>query len=712
MKKLCLIALILTLLLFASIHSQLNNAQTMISTIIVKSVATKGFELAIPADYIQQDRLTVTPSNGFGSGPVAVSGNTAVIYSGVGFYLYVRAGNVWSQQALLVPSDGASVPSLFPTVGIEGDTIVIGGSGATVNSNLNQGAAYVFVRNGTTWTEQQRLTASDGAAGNRFGCSVAISGESIIVGANGATVNGNSGQGASYVFVRSGSSWSQQTKLIADDGGANNNFGLRVAINGDSAVVTRGYRTSAAIVNPAAYVFVRNGPTWSQQQKLSVCEPSGNGGIQCDFGTSISIDGDNLAVGNFFLNVGNNNAQGGVYVFTRSGTSWSQQQRLTANDGGTDGLFGSAVSIENDTLLVSARADLGVPGSAYIFNRTGAVWSQQQKLQVNVTRDSFGQYASMSGNTLLIASPVDNGTPGNFVGAVYVFTDGSVAPTIRSPFDFDGDSKTDISIFRPTGANGAEWWWSRSSDGGNGAVTFGAGTDAIVPGDYTGDGKADIAVWRPSNGNWFVLRSEDSSFFAFPFGTSGDVPVPADFDGDAKTDAAVFRPSDVTWYISRSSGGTTIAAFGLAGDKPVPADYDGDGKADIAIFRPNGTSGAEWWLQRSTNSTVFAAQFGAATDKAVVGDYTGDSKSDIAIWRPADGNWYVLRSEDQSYYAFPFGTNGDLPTPGDFDGDGKIDAAVFRPSNSTWYAQRSTAGTLIQQFGASGDLPVPNAYVR
>ena len=216
----------------------------MISTIIVKSVDTKGFELAIPADYIQQDRLTVTPSNGFGSGPVAVSGNTAVIYSGVGFYLYVRAGNVWSQQALLVPSDGASVPSLFPTVGIEGDTIVIGGSGATVNSNLNQGAAYVFVRNGTTWTEQQRLTASDGAAGNRFGCSVAISGESIIVGANGATVNGNSGQGASYVFVRSGSSWSQQTKLIADDGGANNNCGLRVAINGDSAVETRVYRTS------------------------------------------------------------------------------------------------------------------------------------------------------------------------------------------------------------------------------------------------------------------------------------------------------------------------------------------------------------------------------------------------------------------------------------------------------------------------------------
>jgi len=276
-------------------------------------------------------------------------------------------------------------------------------------------------------------------------------------------------------------------------------------------------------------------------------------------------------------------------------------------------------------------------------------------------------------------------------------------------FDFDGDSKTDLSIFRP---GPGEWWWNKSSNGGNAALQFGMATDVPVPVDFTGDGKTDVAFWRPSTGQWFVLRSEDFSFYAFPFGAAGDVPVPADYDGDGKADAAVFRESTLTWYINKSSGGTDIVGFGAAGDKPVNADYDGDGKADIAIFRPNGGSGSEWWVRRSSNASVFALQFGIATDRAVPGDYTGDGKADIAFWRPSTGAWNILRSDDFSYYAFPFGTTGDVPSPGDYDGDGKLDAAVFRPLNSTWYVNRSTAGTLIQQFGIAGDVPLPSAFVR
>ena len=281
----------------------------------------------------------------------------------------------------------------------------------------------------------------------------------------------------------------------------------------------------------------------------------------------------------------------------------------------------------------------------------------------------------------------------------------------RAPFDFDGDNKTDIGIFRPNGANGAEWWIQRSTNNATGAATFGNSTDKIVPADYTGDGKADIAVFRPSNGNWFVLRSEDNSFYAFPFGTGTDVPVPADYDGDGKADAAVYRPTGNTWFINKSSGGTDIRTFGTTGDIPVVGNYDGDNKADIAIFRPNGANGAEWWIQRSSNNTVFALIFGNNTDKPVQGDYTGDGKTDIAIFRPSNGNWFVLRSEDFSFYSFPFGLGTDVPTPGDYDGDGKFDAAVFRPSSTTWFVNRSTAGTLIQQFGAAGDNPIPNAYV-
>ena len=279
----------------------------------------------------------------------------------------------------------------------------------------------------------------------------------------------------------------------------------------------------------------------------------------------------------------------------------------------------------------------------------------------------------------------------------------AIAPR-RSPFDFDGDGKTDLSIFRPAVG---EWWYLRSSDGGNGAVQFGSSTDKIVPADFTGDGKTDIALFRPSTNEWFVLRSEDSSFYSFPFGTSGDIPAPADYDGDGKADAAVFRPSTQTWFILRSSGGVTIQQFGAAGDLPVVADYDGDGKADLAIYRP---SSGQWWLLRSAAGIV-VYQFGNSADKPVQGDYTGDGKTDVAIFRPSTNEWLVLRSENSSFYSFPFGAAGDVPSPGDYDGDGKFDATVFRPSTQTWFVQRTSSGTLIQTFGQGGDQSVPNAFV-
>jgi cytochrome c peroxidase len=283
-----------------------------------------------------------------------------------------------------------------------------------------------------------------------------------------------------------------------------------------------------------------------------------------------------------------------------------------------------------------------------------------------------------------------------------IFGESSVSNA--APFDFDGDSKTDIAIFRPSGG---EWWVNRSGNGSTFVAQFGASTDKIVPADYTGDGKADIAVWRPSDGNWFVLRSEDFSFYAFPFGTTGDIPAPADYDADGKADAAVFRPSNGVWFIFGSSGPTRIEQFGSPGDVPVAADYDGDNKADLAIYRP---AVGQWWVNRST-AGVLAVTFGTSTDEPTQGDFTGDGKADVAFWRPSNGVWYVLRSEDLSFYGFPFGTNGDIPAPGDYDGDGKFDATVFRPSNAVWFSQRTTAGTLIQQFGSTGDLPVANAFV-
>lgn len=311
-----------------------------------------------------------------------------------------------------------------------------------------------------------------------------------------------------------------------------------------------------------------------------------------------------------------------------------------------------------------------------------------------VGRSFFGRW--------YVTDPAASG--GVAVSQVFRFTVfGEATSVTRGYIDFDGDSKTDVSIFRPS--NG-EWWYARSSDGVDRAFQFGNGSDSVVPADFTGDGKTDIAVFRPSSGEWFVMRSEDASFYSFPFGTAGDIPAPADFDADGKADAAVFRPSTGTWFVQRSSdGGTTIENFGASGDIPQVGDFDGDGRADLAVFRP---SNGEWWLKRSSLG-VIAATFGVSTDRPVAGDYTGDGKADIAFWRPTSGEWFILRSEDFSYFSTPFGLSTDTPVPGDYDGDGRWDTAVFRSASATWYAQRSTAGLMITNFGAATDLPVASA---
>ncbi|MEZ5424677.1 MAG: VCBS repeat-containing protein [Pyrinomonadaceae bacterium] len=271
-------------------------------------------------------------------------------------------------------------------------------------------------------------------------------------------------------------------------------------------------------------------------------------------------------------------------------------------------------------------------------------------------------------------------------------------------FDFDGDCFADLSIFRP---GPGEWWYLRSSDGGNNAFQFGSGTDTPVPADYTGDGIADIAFWRPSTGEWFILRSEDSSFFSFPFGAAGDTPAPGDYDGDGKADPTVFRSTAGLWFINRSSDGNSdIVPFGTGGDRPVPADYDGDGRTDVAIFRP---ANGQWWLNRSTVG-VIVQNFGTDSDRTVQGDYTGDGRADVAFWRPSTGEWFILRSEDFSFFSFPFGAVGDVPAAGDYDADGRVDAAVFRPAESTWYINGSSSGVQIIGFGQNGDVPLPSVY--
>lgn len=284
------------------------------------------------------------------------------------------------------------------------------------------------------------------------------------------------------------------------------------------------------------------------------------------------------------------------------------------------------------------------------------------------------------------------------VSQVFQFTVFGTASVNDARVDFDGDGKTDVSVFRP--ADGT-WYISNSSNNSVGVSNFGISTDIPTPADFDGDNKTDVAVFR--SGNWYILGST-AGFSSIAFGSAGDIPQAGDFDGDGKADAAVFRPSNGVWYILRSRDGFTAVSFGQNGDVPVSSDYDGDGKIDVAVYR-----GGNWFIFGST-SGFRSIGFGIASDKPVIGDYDGDGKADAAVYRPSAGSWYYLRSSDNSFAGVSFGISTDKPAPGDYDGDGKADLAVFRSGN--WYILQSSNGAFrAQSWGISTDIPAPSVVV-
>jgi hypothetical protein len=278
-----------------------------------------------------------------------------------------------------------------------------------------------------------------------------------------------------------------------------------------------------------------------------------------------------------------------------------------------------------------------------------------------------------------------------------------VAAPNNSRADFDGDGKSDFSVFRASDDN----WYTFGSTSGVQITNFGLSADTPVPGDYDNDGKADIAIFRESVGQWVVLRSSDSTASFLTFGMPGDKPVAGDYDGDGKTDQAIYRPSSGLWAVFKSTDNTTLlASWGSSTDVPVPGDYDGDTKTDFAVFRP---STGDWLLFRST-AGVLIANWGVATDKLVPADYDGDNKDDLAVYRPSAGQWLIFKSSTNTMADIvTWGNATDVPVPGDYDGDGRDDVAVFR--NGSWFVFQSTGGPLIATWGTTGDTPIPAKYI-
>ena len=306
---------------------------------------------------------------------------------------------------------------------------------------------------------------------------------------------------------------------------------------------------------------------------------------------------------------------------------------------------------------------------------------------------------------------------------------GGPVVNVQHVIDFNGDGKTDFSVIRNTGggANGQSTWFNLINGGGSGQAAFGIASDFFVPADYDGDSKTDLAVWRSGvagAATWYVLQSSNFAVRAEPFGQTGDDPtVVGDYNGDGKDDLAVYREgatagAQSVWYYRTSPGGAvSVVPWGINGDFPAPGDYDGDGKNDFSVQRDGGGGQAVFITYLTGTGTTTYTAFGSPTDMIVPGDYDGDGKTDYATVRASGGQlvWFYLPSSGGSYVTTIFGSSTtDLPVPGDYNGDGKTDQAIWRDGTPAqfWVNNSGGGGISVVNWGTTGDYPAANSNVH
>jgi hypothetical protein len=441
--------------------------------VVASGSASEPIPLAVGENLIQVDVATEDDSLGTGSYRIMVRRQTE---------------SEFAQQAYLKASTRSIGDQFGNSLALSGDTLAVGvhnedseaiGIDGNENDNSqynNSGAVYIFTRSGTQWSRQAYIKASNTGKDDHFGISVALSGDTLAVGAyaedseaigiDGDQTNNNSlNSGAVYVYTRSGTQWSQQAYLKASNTGSGDNFGYSVALAGDTLAVGAYAEDSNATGvggdqgndnasnSGAVYVYTRSGTQWSQQAYIK----GSNTGSGDNFGYSVALAGDTLAVGANLEDSnatgvggdqGNDNApnSGAVYVYTRNGTLWSQQAYIKASNAEAGDFFGWSLSLSGDTLAVGAVGEASSTGSdqndnsqtragaVYVLTRGGVTWSQQAYIKAPSTgEDDFGWYLALSGDNLAVGAPredsistgingnPDNDLPDNNSGAVYLF---------------------------------------------------------------------------------------------------------------------------------------------------------------------------------------------------------------------------------------------------------------------------------------------------
>ena len=332
-------------------------------------------------------------------------------------YFSLFSTSIQNETQILLASDGDTDDIFGNAASLSGDFAVIGASKDDDNG-LDSGSAYIFHYNGTNWVEQQKLTASDGAEGDWFGYQGSISGNNVIVGAVGDDDDGN-WSGSAYIYHYNGVDWIEQQKLTASDAGVDDYFGCHVSISGNYAAVGAYGDSVYGTESGSVYIFYFNGTTWVEQQKLIPAD----GAAGDKFGITLAINNDNVIVGAYAD--GDGSHIGSAYIFHFDGTTWTEQQKLTASNPDAGDLYGIGVSIYGNHAIVGALGDDDIAssaGTAYIYSYDGSIWNEQQKIYASdgAASDWFGYTAAITDNYALVGAIYDDDN-GSSSGSAYIY---------------------------------------------------------------------------------------------------------------------------------------------------------------------------------------------------------------------------------------------------------------------------------------------------
>ena len=626
---------------------------------------------------------------------VAVDGDTMVV-SASGYdddmgavYVFTRQSGAWTQVVKLTASDGAAGDYFGYSVAVDGDTVVVG----AFEAENSTGAAYVFTEpaNGAGWAHatEAKLTASDGDDGDEFGVSVAVDGDTVVVGAD-----QNDGQGSTYLFTEPNSGWhdaTQTAKLTAFDGDDGDEFGVSVAVDGDTVVVGADQNHHQGTASGSAYVFTEPNGGWADANETAKLTPS-DGAANDYFGNSVAVDGDTVVVG-AYQNDDPGFDSGSAYLFTKPPTGWestSTAAKLTASDGAAGDLFGNSVAVDGDTVVVGAfrNDDNGHDsGTAYVFTEPTSGWHDATE-SVKLTDpdrepdDHFGVSVAMDGDTLVVGAPGESDS-GSQSGAAYVYEVGDWTAIPES-----AAGETNAASYTVTGLINDEEhsFWIRAANG----VGSGTASDAV-----------NVIVGPPAKPTGLTATAGD-----------GQATLTWDDPSDSSITGYDYLQAQVAKLTA--SDGATNDLFGysvaVAGDTMVVGaeGYDGDKGAAYVFTRQSG----EW-----TQVVKLTASDGAATDSfghsvavdgntLVVGagwddDNGYDSGSAYVFTKPASGGWAdatetaKLTASDAAAYE-NFGVSvaveGDTVVVGSLLNDYRGSAYVFtKPASGGWADATETA---------------------